>query len=206
MLLSKILFKPTFLNKPLAKLSINKPLKPLYTFSPFSLYRNTRYFCNKNNNQRTEEILVEDNEVDNKSKNSKEDWYIPENKLYFDSKGYCLICEAGVTGSFRFFSILTGLFFFFFFQKSAYKLTLDFYHRGFLGFFWYCGMGFTAFWAMKKNYQFTQNMVCKIRLHKSGTKVQIETCLHPMGTLECKIAEIKRPYDISKEFMENERF
>lgn len=162
---------------------------------------NKRYFARKQNDH---EVFVEDNEINNQSTENKADWYYPDEKLKFDKEGYCLICTFDSFNVFRFTNVVTALFFFFIFQLGLRK-TIDITSRGQIGFFWYIGLGSLGFWGQKKNYGFAKQFIGKIRLNKNGTDVQIQTPIHPFGTINCKISEVKKPTKIDESIFNNSK-
>lgn len=48
-------------------------------------------------------------------------------------------------------------------------------------------------------------VVAKIKLHKCGTKVQIQTPMDPLGRINCNIAQVRRPSKMDENLMQNEK-
>ena len=60
-----------------------------------------------------------------------------------------------------------------------------------------------GFYGLKSIHKYSTTICSKIKLHKCGTKVQLQTPIDPIGRIDCKIEEIRRPSKIDENLLEN---
>ena len=98
-----------------------------------------------------------------------------------------------------------AILFFYMFQKGARKLTIDLPNRNLFGMFWWFGIAYLGYAGMKNGYKSGRFVISRIRLHKDGKNVLIETPIHPFAAVKCHINKISRPMKASESFLKNEQ-